>query len=184
VKRVSDEVWQRLDPDAGRMSRRELARLWLVIGAAVVVLIGGSTVWRTGLVVPRLVWTGGTQASYHTVDRVARVGVDLLNAGRFPVTVGSVGRSDPGLQFLGTATGPNADDPMTRPFPVTLEPDNGIVLWLVYRVTDCASLSTASWPVTAIVERPWGSMTVDLDRDGSWPEPWQRQIAHFACEPG
>jgi hypothetical protein len=184
MRRVSDEVWRRLDPGAGRMSRLAVVRLWLVIGAAVAVLIGGTAVWRTGIVVPRLVWADTMQMSYDTVEREARIEVDLINGGRFPVTVVSVGRSDPGLQFLGTVSGPDPGEPMTRPFPVTLQAQTGTVLWLVFRVSDCAALAAAAWPVTAVVERPWGSMTVDLVRDGPWLEPWQQQIAHFACEPG
>jgi hypothetical protein len=182
VTRIPDEVWHRLDPGAGRLSRRTAIRLWAAIAAALALLVAATVVWWTGLVAPRLVWSEGPSQWSTTVDGVVHVEFDMINVGRFPVTVLGVGRSGPGLQFLGIATGPDETDApqAVGPFPVTLQADNGIAVWLVYRITSCAAMPAGSWPVTAVVQRPWGTMTVDVP-EGRLYGPWQTQIAHPWC---
>jgi hypothetical protein len=52
---------------------------------------------------------------------------------------------------------------------------------LVYRITSCDQAPKGSWPVTARVQRPWGSMTVDVAE----PEHlfWQEHVVSTWCRP-
>ncbi len=176
---VTDQVWSRLDPSAGRLSRRTAVRGSVAVAVALVLLVAGSLVWSAGLVVPRLVWPNDGRDWEENPDWV-RVHVLVLNDGSWPVTVRDIGRSGPGMQLLGVE-GWERGTP--SPFPVTLAAHTGIGATLVYRVTDCAGYPRGSWPVTAVVERPWGVMTVDVVPGHDWPQ-WQEDIVSTWCRPG
>jgi hypothetical protein len=169
---VSDEVWRQLDPGAGRLSRRTRIRGWIGLGVVAVLIVASAAVWQTGLVVPRLAWPGGLQAWEQNPTGV-RVTFILANTGRFPATVLGIGRSGPGLEYVAT----EAD------LPATLAPGQSLGAVLVYRITDCTGYPRGSWPVTALVDRPWGTMTVDVAQEH--PEyPWQEHVVSTWCRPG
>src|SRR5262245_14941880 len=52
---LDDTTWRRLNPHAGRLTRRTTVKLWLSIAACVVLGVIGLALYRSGLVVPRLV---------------------------------------------------------------------------------------------------------------------------------
>jgi hypothetical protein len=169
---IPDQVWQRLDPDAGRLSRRATVRLWVAIGAALVLYCGGYLVWSTGLVVPHLVWPSNVM-EFETRDRgITRVDVLIANYGLSAVTVLEVGRSGPGMELLG----------VDGALPITLASSEGASFELTYRITDCDATPRGSWPVTAVVARPWGALTVDVEPSHEWPH-WQEQLVESACRP-
>ena len=176
---ISDEVWSRLDPSAGRLSRRTAVRGFVAVVLALVLVVAGSVVWRSGLVVPRLVWPNSERDWEENPDWV-RVHVLVSNDGWWPVTVREVGRSGPGLELLGVE---GWDRGVPSPFPATLPPRSGIGATVVYRITDCQGYPRGSWPLTAVVERPWGVMTVDVRPEHDWPQ-WQEDIVSTWCRPG
>jgi hypothetical protein len=175
---VPDEVWQALDPDAGRLSRRTTIRGSIAFVLVLVLMVAAAVVWSAGLVVPRLAWPGN-ERSWEENPEWVRVRVVVVNAGWWPVTVREVGRSGPGLELLGVE-GPGR---AASPFPVTLQPDGRVEATLVYRITDCANYPRGSWPVTAVVDRPWGAMTVDVEPEYEWPV-WQENVVQTWCRPG
>ncbi|HEY7223815.1 MAG TPA: hypothetical protein VH561_09530 [Micromonosporaceae bacterium] len=182
ITRVPDEVWRQLDPGAGTLSRRTSLRLWVALAVVLVLLVAGAALWRTGLVVPRLAWPDGPHSwTTQSDEGVVRIDFQIVNDGRFPVTVQSVGRSGPGLELLGVEGGRVENPtPDVHPFPTTLAPGTVISAVLVYRITDCTHIPTGSWPVTAQVHRPWGTMTVDVPEQG-FIEPWQTQVFSVVC---
>jgi hypothetical protein len=60
----------------------------------------GVLVWQSGLIAPRLVWPNSGMQWELSNDGVARVVVEIHNAGRFPATVVDAGRSGPGMDLL------------------------------------------------------------------------------------
>jgi len=176
---ISDEVWRRLDPSAGALSRRTVIRMWAAAAAAVLLVIVGMQIWRTGIVVPRLVWPEGLTQFEENPDWV-RVQIVVSNAGQFPVTVRDVGRSGPGLELLGV----EGWERSPSPFPTTLQPGEGVGATLVYRITDCDGAPAGDWPVTALVDRPWGTMTVEVSYEAEAIHPWQDYVVSTWCRPG
>jgi hypothetical protein len=167
---VSDEVWQRLDPAAGRLSRRAVLRGWIAVVTALALVLAGTVVWRAGLVVPRLLWSNAEQHWVQTDDGF-RMDVLLLNTGWWPVTVVGVGRSAPGLELLGVEGDCRPEGTGDRCVPLSLAPHTGVGMTLVYRISDCATAPMGDWPVTAAVRRPWGDVTVTVAEEfgiSSW----------------
>ncbi|MBX6749670.1 MAG: hypothetical protein IRY85_08350 [Micromonosporaceae bacterium] len=181
VPGVSDEVWAQLDPYAGQLSRRTVMLGRIMIVAAALLVVAGGLVWRTGIVVPRLAWPDGLP-QWQEMPTGARVWVTVANEGRFPVTVLDVGRSAPGFELLGVE-GP---DRASSPFPVTLRPGQGVDAVLVYRITDCNGPPVGDWPLTALVDRPWGTMTVEVPvpDGGHGVQLWRDHVVSTWCRPG
>jgi hypothetical protein len=178
---VPDKVWQQLDPRAGALSRRTAARMWTAFAVVAVVLAAGTLFWRNGIVVPRLVWPGGSRG-WEETNSVLRIQFELANAGWFPVTVQAVGRSGPGLELLGVEPGEHeyAGRTADPPFPVTLRPGQSRTATLVYRITECADVPRGLWPVVAHVQRSVMSMSVDvIDEAG---DPWQERVTDWSCK--
>ena len=174
---LTDEVWARLDPHAGRLSWRQTRRLWQAVFACVVLLGAGLLGWRAGLIAPRFEppdaqnWSAefDAQAGEFTMH------LPLMNQGALTETVLAVGRPGPGLTLL-----PPADS-----FPLTLAHNTGQDVSLRYRVTDCAAVPAGEWPIPVRVSRPWGSVTVDLRGPSiGGNTPWQRKLADGACGRG
>lgn len=181
---ITDEVWQRLDPNAGKLPRRTAVRLGVAAVAALVLLAAGVAVWRTGLIVPRLAWPDGLHEWSTDPDGTLRIDFLVSNEGEFPVTVENVGRSAPGLQLLGVVAG-TVGFPSSEPvFPTRLAPHTGVGAVLIYRITSCLEAPTGSWPVTARVERPWGTMTVEVQDISNNISPWQEDVVGTWCRPG
>ena len=178
VPGVSDEVWAQLDPHAGRLSWRTVVLNWVTIVGAVLLVIAGALVWRTGIVVPRLAWPGLHQ--WQEDPAWVRVWITVVNRGRVPATIVDVGRSGPGLELL-DVEGP---DRAPSPFPVTLGAGEGVTAVLVYRITDCDATPVGDWPLTAVVDRPWGTMTVEVPIESSTVLPWQEHVVSSWCRPG
>ncbi len=187
---LTDEVWARLDPHAGRLTRRAALRLWLVVLACAVLAAGGLVGWRSGMVVARIEtdtfgsWSGGSESL--TID----VNVPVVNRGWRTETVVGAGRSGPGL---------NLQPALAGLFPLTLAPGQGTSIPLRYDVTSCADVPQGDWPVPVRVRRPWGPQTVYVRGPGlsvgapnmveytgrnPYEQPWQRVFAHQACATG
>jgi hypothetical protein len=179
---ITDEVWQRLDPNAGKLPRRTAFRLGIAAVVALLLFVAGVAVWRTGLVVPRLAWPDGLHEWSMTPDGTARIDFLVENEGWFPVTVEGVGRSGPGMQLLevvGGTVGYPSSDPV---FPVRLAPHTGVGAVLIYRLSSCQP-PAGSWPVTAQVTRPWGTMTVDVQDTSHNINSWQEELVASWCDP-
>jgi hypothetical protein len=169
---IPDQVWRRLDPDAGRLSRRATVRLWVATGAALLLYLGSHALWSTGLVVPHLVWPSDFWTIETREQGIARVDVLIANHGLSAVTVLDVGRSGSGMELL------DVDGAL----PITLDSSGGASFVLTYRITDCDATPRGSWPVTAVVARPWGALTVDVQPSSEWPH-WQEYVAEAVCLP-
>jgi hypothetical protein len=156
--------------------------MWVAFAVAVVLFIVGTLVWTSGLIVPQLVSPGGLQASSVHVSGLARFEFAVSNAGRFPVTVLDVGRSAPGLELI-QVRGGVLDHAAASPLPVTLPPGTGVVVVLIYRITACDTPPQEDWPLTALVERPWGAMTVEVPSDPQGAGPWQEHLIDLWCDP-
>lgn len=162
AKYVSDVVWQQLDPQAGRLSRRTAARLWAASALAVLLVVAAIAGWSSGLLVPHLRLTGASSAEVPLGGPVT-TGVEIRNAGVRPVTILGAGQSGPGLELLGNG----------NTLPMTVGPGQTFTLKLVYRITDCEAVPTGSWELPVRVQRFWGEQTI-LVRDsyGDWPHAW------------
>ncbi len=169
---VSDEVWHQLHPDAGRLSRRAVARVWIVIGLALALVVAGTTVWQSGTVVPQLSWDlSGIKATEPRSDMVG-IDVRITNTGLATVIIDSVGRSGPGLDLVRTQ----------GQFPVRLGPTMSVGVILFYRITDCARAPVGSWPVAVQVHRSWGIQTANPRYGlGDSDFPWQRSVTGPWC---
>lgn len=174
---LPDSVWRQLDPDAGKLTPRSVLHLWIAIVVSTALLVAGVALWHAGLVVPRLTWT---LQEWQETEWGARVRVDLYNQGSWPVTVRGLGRSGPGMELVEVRGELHTDEP--NPFPARLEPGRSVSATLVYRITDCHAYPRGEWPVTAVVDRPWGPMTVDVDA-GDHALPWAESVASTWCSP-
>lgn len=184
--RVSDEVWRRLNPCAGGLSRRTRRRL---LGAAILVvllIVAGGYGWHLGLLTPRL---RAGMNSYSTSPDQVTVDLTLTNGNASaPVEVRDLGRGGPGLELI-DSIGSTSD---------ILAPGEAMTVTLVYRITDCDEVPRESWPVPVEVARWWGIQTVDVhppeqvsldapdgERSFSGRDPyavgWQRYLAELAC---
>jgi hypothetical protein len=185
---LTDDVWRQLDPNAGRLPRRQTVLIWISIAVAGVLVAAGFVVWRGGYVVARVDtrdeasgygWGTGTNRSF-TID------LPIANDGRTAITVTSVGRAGPGLALTA---------PVGLPF--TLAPGHGVVVYLKYTVTDCAAVKSGAWAVPVTVRMWWGSQTVyvqpgpidqgqpdgEYEYSGADPygHPWQQALAATSC---
>ncbi len=187
---LPDEIWQALDPDAGRLTRRDRLRLWAV-GVLSLLTSGVVTAgWQSGFVVPHVV--RGTADNGWSADiathRVTQQ-IDIRNEGWATVRVVAIGRSGTGIALRAI----DAELPMDVP------PATGVVVTLTYDVTDCAAVPRGSWPIPVHVHRPWGVRTSWLMPDSGIPPqdatrrglvdpvaselPWQRLLSATACAP-
>lgn len=148
---VSDEVWARLDPDAGRLGRRGRWALTAVVIAAVAVCALGYAFLAAGLVRPRLTLRGDgwEQASSAARARTVTVIASLYNAGWTQVTVDSLTTSSHGLRVSGAEA-----------LPRTIRADTGTTIAVDLQMTDCAH--PGPLVLLARVPRWWGTATVRL----------------------
>jgi hypothetical protein len=179
--RMSREVWSDLDHHAGQLPRRTVVRtrITLIVAVALAVVVG--LVWRSGLLVPRLIWspTAGYGYESHVAGRLITTDVVVHNAGWTPVTLTGAGRSGPGLELVEVVGG----------FPVELGRAAEVTLVLTYRVTDCAAVTDRPWPVPVHVDRPWGTYTAGIAVPPITRDPdtrqyeWQYALADQVCHP-
>ncbi|MEU8261488.1 hypothetical protein AB0C02_12820 [Micromonospora sp. NPDC048999] len=193
---IADEVWRRLDPDAGRMTRRGARRLAVSLLAVAVLAGAGLVLWSIGIVVPRLraIEASGFLAQINPEERSFAYGVHIRNDGQVSVVVQAVGAEGPGLELTDARN-------LEGTLPTTLHPGEVIEIRLGYRVTDCTAVSTEDWPIPVRVKGPLGAHTVDVmpptlrlpgeapdetmwsgDRD-PYGRSWQDALARQACAP-
>ena len=187
---LPDDVWRALDPDAGRLSRRQRLHLWLAGVLALAVVAALTVVWQSGVVVPHIV-RGASDDSWSAdtaTHRVTRT-IEIRNDGWGTAHVLSVGRSGPGIALRSVDTA----------LPTDLPPSTGVVVTLTYDVTDCAAVPQGNWPIPVRVQRPWGAWTSwvgpeagippttktpgGLFRPTEYEVPWQRVLSLTACSP-
>jgi hypothetical protein len=168
---VSDEVWRQLNPRAGRLSRREAVRAWIVIVMAFVVVTACIAVGRSGLVTPQLSWgLWGVKSAEPPTDTIT-LDVEITNMGLAPVTITRVGRSGPGLALIATQ----------GHLPARLAATKSARISLVFRITDCEQRPTGSWPVTVEVHQAWRNQTAAPHPFGDDDFPWQRTVMDPWC---
>jgi hypothetical protein len=167
---LTDDVWERLDPSTGRLSRRDRRRCQLATAVVIALVVGAGFVSWAGYLQPRLV-AEATGLDTAAGPRTFTVLLEVRNDGLRPVDLLEVGRSGPGLELIGS-TGGHARLPGRSVAPVTL----------TYRVTDCDAVLQRQW---AIPVRIRGSGT-------SWLHPasvtlgseiWQVAAAQPTCYP-
>jgi hypothetical protein len=164
MRAVSDEVWRRLNPNTGRLSRASTVRLWVALLVAVTVFVGGTAATGLGAFTPRLVWSPNPPASgwFEGSDEFWAK-VLFFNFGQSAVTVLDVGRPSPGLELLRASA--------EHTLPMTLRPGNSVWVHLTYRVTDCAAVLADEPSPVAVVDRPWGPQTLQVGA-ASPGHPW------------
>ena len=150
--RVSDEVWRRLDPNAGRLRGPLSGRTSVLLAALIPSLV--VAVWWSGLTAPKLVWSDSSRWAQVEPGGTVYVHVTVANEGVVPATVVRAGDSGPGYRLIG----------LQGSLPAELGRGESVPLTIVYQVTDCDLLPHASFPVPVVVRRWWGEQTVDVNR--------------------
>lgn len=189
---VSDDVWNRLDPRAGALSRAQSRRLTWSAAAGAVVIIAAIFLNLSGLIHARIVMPedrsdGG--AAYTDTKTIARQ-VVVHNEGWTTVRVTGIGKDGPGLRLLGPDDpgGPNKNSeiPGARP-PFDLHAGQTVTMAVIYKITDCAAVSDGPFPVPVRVDSLWGTQTVSIALPSVYSGPaytpveWQRAMANDAC---
>src|SRR5882757_11301641 len=96
---VRDEVWRRLDPHAGRLSRRQSRRVLACFATLLILAFGGVWAWTAGVFGPRF---GPAQLTgWDTAPGEFHISVMLENAGERPIALAGAGRDGPGLVLVG-----------------------------------------------------------------------------------
>lgn len=184
---LDDRTWDRLDSSAGRMSARERRLVTRLVLAVVVVVVAAAGVGWSGLLWPRLGTSADGQSSWDTATRTFTVTVVVMNRGSRTEHLVAAGRGGPGLRLTRVAG-----------LPVDIPRQTGVGVELHYRITDCAAVPTASWPVPVTVRRPWGAVTTHVTPPGGVGESapdgysfsgstdpyavsWQRYYADKVC---
>jgi hypothetical protein len=172
---VSDEVWQRLDRRAGRLSRRTAHRLTLAIGALLALVAAASVIQEGGLLLADLKLDGTSSALGPEIG--IQLGLTVRNDGWTPITVVGAGADEPGLRLA------SVDAP--RPFegfPITLAPGQTLQLQFAYEVTDCDAVPP-TLTVAVRVKRWWGTWTATLHPVSvpSMDPAWLRGYAQYVC---
>jgi hypothetical protein len=145
--------------------------VWLVAIVVAVLASAGVMLWRSGLAVAQLSWLNDNRSWTIRPDGTIAAEVLVTNTGLVDATIVAVGRDGPGLRLVG----------VEGDLPVTLKPNNGSGFVLVYRITDCVAVPRGSWPVTARVDRPWGTQTVYLGTRHEETPAWQVKLADAWC---
>jgi hypothetical protein len=168
---VSDEVWRQLDPHVGRLRRRTTARVWLAAAVGLCLGVGFVAVWRSGIVVPQLVWTEPGRSGWDE-----RLGgpiwyeVGVSNMGEVPVTVLDAGASAQSMRVR-----------VDGRFPVTIRPGEDVTFVLTYLITDCTAVPLDPGPLLVRVKRPWGHQTVRIPPPDSMLSSLLRDIVDVQC---
>lgn len=153
---VSDEVWARLDPRAGRLTRR--GRLALALGALGVAALAVA-VWlaaSSGLIRPRLSVAPGWSGTFSHADHSFSETVRIDNTGWTDAHLRSVTTSVQGLRVSAV-----------RGLPRTLAAGSSATVTVHYAVSDCSLRWTGPSTFEVHVAQWWGSATVPLDTDDS-----------------
>lgn len=176
---LTDDVWARLDPHAGRLSRRSVLRLWAAGAAAILVLIAGVGVYLTGFVTPRVHADGSSFSMERPVDVSTTTPVVIT----LHFTLDNRGSSTVAIKSLG---GPLAGDVRQLSFvstwnlPRTLPPATGQEVTVTYRLTSCNAFPTAAeLPIGRVpltVDRWWGTQHLMVPVDAVVPNPCRADI--------
>ncbi|NUR51243.1 MAG: hypothetical protein HOV71_24215 [Hamadaea sp.] len=154
---LPDEVWQTLDRDAGRLSRRAF---WLLLASLVVAALAAGTVvvgWRT--LTDPLTPDGSFAASATLSPMRFDVTFGVRNDGRVPITIEGIGRAGEALTLLAAWAEPK-----------TVQPGEVTTLHVEYAVADCRDYVRGDWPLPVRIHRPWGVQTVYVVPE-SMPNP-------------
>jgi hypothetical protein len=191
---VSDEVWNRLDPRAGALSRPLRRRLSAAITTAAVVLGAGLVVDYSGVVRPHLDRSGVGMSGVAMLNpKVIAQEFGVRNNGWTTVRVVGIGQSGPGLRLLAPTdpdlrgSGISGKQP-----PFDLHPGQTVEIAVAYLVTDCAAVTADPFPVAVRVDRPWGTQTIHIPLSQSYDGPngvasnptmteWQKDMADRSC---
>jgi hypothetical protein len=191
---------RRLDPHAGRLSRRDLRRAVIAAVAVVALLVASYLAATSGLLVAHL--AHGHAGGYGDGRDIGVIHYDfeVVNDGQFAIEILDVGRSGPGLEqvpFPSEIGGHYTEVVSTA----RLRPGEKVFLGVAYRVTDCDAVPDEPWPVPVRVDRWWGTQTVwivlptqsregfqlppDRTHNGAvswdWDVEWQRNLADAHC---
>jgi hypothetical protein len=158
---VSDEVWAQLDPNAGRLTRRTVAKMVATLVATILVGIAGLAVYRGGYLTPRLRADGATVSferpvavsSEHPI--LLAVNFELTDHGNTGVTVRSLGGDVGPWKFVSTWN-----------LPSHLAPAEAVIVKVTYRLDSCDGLPTSedlpSFQIPMVVQHWWGSQHLRL----------------------
>lgn len=171
---VSDEVWQQLDPHAGRMSRRGFRVFCAAVVAAAAIAALTAAGWRTAVTPVELDWVVGGDAEAQLHPPRFENGFTVRNAGLLPVTITGVGGEIAGLRFDGVG-GPA--------LPVTLQPGESVYVRVRYAITNCDAVPSDPLPVHFHIDRPWGTQSIPVIPQSWGDEAWQVDLARMACHP-
>src|SRR5262245_37247649 len=151
TRMVSDEVWQQLDPHAGRLPERTTRRLWRIAAVMSVFMATAAAAWYGGLAVPQLAAENQSASTTGSINEPAEVTheVRIRNNGWVSIRVTGAGLRVPGLRLEG----------VTGDFPHALVPGESMTVTLRYLVTDCAAASGRELVILVHVDRPWGTQT-------------------------
>ena len=176
---LTDDVWARLDPHAGRLSRRSVLRLWAASAAAILLLIAAVGVYLTGFVTPRVHAVGSSFSMERPVDVSAATPVVIT----LHFTLDNRGSSTVAIKSLG---GPLTGDLRQLTFvstwnlPRSLPSDTGQEVTVTYRLTSCNGFpSAAEFPVGRLpltVDRWWGTQHLMVPVDAVVPNPCRASI--------
>jgi hypothetical protein len=181
---ISDQVWEQLDPYAGRLSPRARRRVQAGVVALTLVAVAGTALWWVGLLNPRLsINDENFSAKTLGRERTFTLIIRLENHGPATEHIGSLGRSGPGLELTSTEV------------PAEIGAGARVEATLHYHVTDCSAVPRQDWPIPVRINRSWGSRTAwpagplivayteDTDPDAvDAPDlPWQWSLADRVC---
>lgn len=150
---LSDQTWRQLDPYAGRLSGRERGRVFLVVVLVLLLVAAVTAGARSGLLAPRVSDTGSSMVGFDHDAGVMHYVFGIVNEGRFPVEVVSVGRAGPGLAPAEPPVWENWESLVTGGW---LGPGDIVQVGVAYEVTDCQAVPDGPWPVPVRMARPWG----------------------------
>jgi len=173
--RLSPEVWARLDPHAGRLSRTSRG-LWAAgVAVYLCLLAAGGYGYMSGW------WSESIEAGSVTGGGDSDLGrwemtVVLRDLGFGGQRIVAVGRSGAGLRLESV-----------QGLPVELGRGGRADVTLVYRLEDCSAREAGAWPVPVTVDRPWGTSRIDVALPGGQmtggddATEWQAEALDFLC---
>lgn len=171
----SEDVWQGLDWNAGRMPRRTFATL--IAGALIVGALGlaGLAGWRSGILWPNIA-RDPRSAGWQIYDEqhAFQLSFPIRNNGLVPVDISAVGRNGRGLILLDARIATHH-----------LSAGDSAEISLTYKVDDCdAPVEPGSWLVPLHVSRGRTAYVSAPDITAPVPSderPWQVKLADLAC---